>query len=462
MTSIIPDLTSNENTVFSRIDHFFIQNSFSKLLKRSNFYKESGVPCVTILKELFTLVFTGKNLFRTLEMKPEELSFRKNTAYRFLNSGHYNWSKLLLLLATKIIAFVNSLTSDDRQSVLIFDDSLYSRSRSKKVELMTRVFDHTTHKYVKGFRMLTMGWSDGNTFLPIGFSLLSSQKPEKVLSPAKQLDKRTVAYKRRAMAVKSTTDVMIDLLRSAANIPAKYVLFDSWFAHPKTILRVKQEERDVICMVKVTEKIHYRHNGKWQPIQELRKLVGDVASAKTGIIGAVIVQIRKEKNSQEFTDVRIVFVQDRTSKKWLALLSTDLKLTEEEVVRIYSKRWDIEVFFKVCKSYLALAKEYQGRNYDAQVAATSIVFLRYTMLAVESRNTQDDRTIGELFYYYSDEMEDIKLSQALIMLIDTLRQVLNNLPVISQDMTNMIMDTFLNTIPQSFKERLLIAARCLR
>jgi hypothetical protein len=66
MTSIIPDLTSSENTVFSRIDQFFIQNSFSKLLKRSNFYKESGVPCVTILKELLTLVFTGKNLFSTL------------------------------------------------------------------------------------------------------------------------------------------------------------------------------------------------------------------------------------------------------------------------------------------------------------------------------------------------------------------------------------------------------------
>ncbi|MEI5987969.1 IS4 family transposase, partial [Dehalobacter restrictus] len=98
MTSIIPDLTSNENAVSSRIDQYFIQNSFSKLLKRCNFYKESGIPCVTILKELFTLVFTGKNLFRTLEMKPEELSFRKNTAYRFLNSGHYNWSKLLLLL----------------------------------------------------------------------------------------------------------------------------------------------------------------------------------------------------------------------------------------------------------------------------------------------------------------------------------------------------------------------------
>jgi len=211
-------------------------------------------------------------------------------------------------------------------------------------------------------------------------------------------------------------------------------------------------------MLKITEKIHYQHNGKWQPLQELRKLVGDVASTKTGIIGSVIAQIREEKTSQEFTDVRIVFVLDRKSKNWLALLSTDLELSEEEVVRIYGKRWDIDVFFKVCKSYLALAKEYQGRNYDAQVAATSIVLLRYAMLAVESRNSQDDRTIGELFYYYSDEIEDIKLSQALIMLINTLRHVLYNFPVLSEEMANMIMDTFLNTIPRSFKERLLFAA----
>lgn len=458
MTSIIPDLTSNENAVSSRIDQYFIQNSFSKLLKRCNFYKESGIPCVTILKELFTLVFTGKNLFRTLEMKPEELSFRKNTAYRFLNAGHYNWSKLLLLLASKIIDFVNSLTNDKRKSVLIVDDSLYSRSRSKKVELMTRVFDHTTHKFVKGFRMLTLGWSDGNTFLPISFSLLSSQKAEKILNPAKSLDKRTIAYKRRTEAMRSTTDALINLLHSAATIPAKYVLFDSWFAHPKTILRVKQEKRDVICMLKITQKIHYHHNGKWQPLQELRKLVGDIADAKTGIIGSITVQIREAKNIQELTDVKIVFVQDRRSKNWLTLLSTDLELSEEEIVRIYGKRWDIEVFFKVCKSYLALAKEYQGRNYDAQVAATSIVFLRYIMLAVESRNNQDDRTIGELFYYYSDEMEDLKFSQALILLIDTLRRVLSDFPVISQELANMIMDAFISTMPRSLKERLLFAA----
>ena len=113
-----------------------------------------------------------------MEICPMELLIN-STFYRFLNCSQYNWSKRLLLLMTKMISFVNSLTSDERKSVLIFDDSLYNRNRSKKVELLTRVFDHTTHKFVKGFRMLTMGWSDGNTFLPVGFSLLSSQNPQK-------------------------------------------------------------------------------------------------------------------------------------------------------------------------------------------------------------------------------------------------------------------------------------------
>ncbi|PTQ56851.1 MAG: hypothetical protein BSOLF_2527 [Candidatus Carbobacillus altaicus] len=34
------------------------------------------------------------------------------------------------------------------------DDSLYSCARSKAVELLAKVHDHTTGKFVRGFRML--------------------------------------------------------------------------------------------------------------------------------------------------------------------------------------------------------------------------------------------------------------------------------------------------------------------
>ena len=48
-----------------------------------------------------------------------------------------------------------------------------------------------------------------------------------------------------------------------------------------------------------------------------------------------------------------------------------MTITEEEIIRIYEKRWDIEVFIKVCKSYLKIIKEcgslfknnHWGKNY---------------------------------------------------------------------------------------------------
>ena len=52
---------------------------------------------------------------------------------------------------------------------------------------------------------------------------------------------------------------------------------------------------------------------------------------------------------------------------------------------------------KVVKSYLALAKEFQGRSYDKMLVHPTIVFLRYAMLTLESRNSNDPRTIGDLF-----------------------------------------------------------------
>ena len=160
------------------------------------------------------------------------------------------------------------------------------------------------------------------------------------------------------------------------------------------------------------------------------------------------VRLREDKQApeNELVDAKIVFVRDRRRDQWLALLSTDTAIEDEEIVRIYGKRWDIEVFFKVCKSYLALAKEFQARSFDMQVATTTIVFLRYAMLAMESRKANDDRTIGDLFLW--EEMADNQSSQSLMLLVDILRHVLNVMPIKSEALTNVIMDNFLNAIPQ--------------
>jgi len=95
------------------------------------------------------------------------------------------------------------------------------------------------------------------------------------------------------------------------------------------------------------------------------------------------------------------------------LISTNLELPNEDIVRIYGKRWDIEVFFKMAKQHLKLAKEIQSRDYDALVAHTSIVFMRYMFLAYQNRIETDNRTFGELFYACCQEVSDISFVEAL-------------------------------------------------
>jgi len=51
------------------------------------------------------------------------------------------------------------------------------------------------------------------------------------------------------------------------------------------------------------------------------------------------------------------------------------------------------------------------RDYNMMIAHTTIVFMWYAMLAVESRNYNDLRTISDLFFYtYDEELDDIKFS----------------------------------------------------
>ena len=98
---------------------------------------------------------------------------------------------------------------------------------------------------------------------------------------------------------------------------------------------------------------------------------------------------------------KVVYVRNRNKRKeYLCLISTGVNLDENEIIRIYGKRWDIEVFFKVCKNYLNLSRECNSLSYDAMTAHTAVVFTRYMMLSLESRESNDNRSLGELFYTF--------------------------------------------------------------
>lgn len=121
---IIPHNNEKLNNSKLTIDNFFNSINFVSLLKKSNFYKSKGVPCLSILKYLFSLIFTHKNFYRHLETN--ETKFKKDTVYRFLNSVHYNWKELIAFIASVTInEKIEPLTRRKREKVFIFDDSIY-------------------------------------------------------------------------------------------------------------------------------------------------------------------------------------------------------------------------------------------------------------------------------------------------------------------------------------------------
>ena len=127
---------------------------------------------------IFSLPFSGVNFSRGIVNNPE-LEFRKDAAYEFLKNPRYNWRKFLLGLVTVVVRFMDVLTSEQREKVLIIDDSTYDRSRSKVVELLAWIHDHNANRSLKGFKLMTLGWSDGVSFLPLDFILCSSAKASK-------------------------------------------------------------------------------------------------------------------------------------------------------------------------------------------------------------------------------------------------------------------------------------------
>ena len=152
---------------------------------------------------------------------------------------------------------------------------------------------------------------------------------------------------------------------------------------------------------------------------------------------------------------KVVYVRNRNKKKdCLCLISTDISLNEEEIIRIYGKRWDTEVFFKVCKSYLNLSKECNALSYDAMTAHTAVVFTRYMMLSLESREANDQRSMGEILLYFTDEMSDITWIQAFQMLLEMFRTILADNTELSEEKIDELVDAFMNTLPIVLKSRL--------
>ena len=405
----------------------------SSLLHESNIRKDARtqkaeISCekrtaFEIFQFLLLMVFQGCNLFHFLGSKKQDIACSKSTYHRFLSDPHYNWKRFITQLAAKVIDLTDKLTNQNRFKAFVLDDSFIGRKRSKKVELMAFIFDHVSGKKQKGFNLLTLGWTDGFSFLPVAFNMLSSSNESARLNGINEkIDKRTVGYRNRQEAIQHKPDAAIAMIKEAikAGINASYVLMDTWFTNEPFIKRVTDLGLDVIGMLK-DNKQRYHYHGR---LLDLKEIAAHhvVFNTKRDCLGSIVVTTNREK-----IPVKLVFIRNRNKRdEYLIILSTNCLLDDEEIVRRYGYRWSIECCFKVSKSLLKLGKEFQPVNYDTTVSSTALVFTRFIILEWMRRRENDVHTLGELFYETFEEVRDIELADALGSLLAILEDSLSS------------------------------------
>ena len=437
------------------IRHFEV----GKLLRICRANKAKGFSVVEIFTYLLSCMFSPISTYMSMRIGSFKESYSKNTIYRFCNNAAINWHRFVRLLSKQVIdCFIRPATSDKRLEYFIFDDTPFAKS-GKKTELVSKFFNHVIMKYERGFRILTLLWSDEYSSIPVDFCPLSSGKDELLTCPAKSCDGRSLAGRIRKQARQKAPDILLGMLKDAikAGLKAKYVLFDSWFATPKCITAIKKElSLDVLAMLKKSSKVYYEYQGKQLDLKKIYAMNRKRPGRSKYLLSIEANLIQKE-NRQIVSriPVRIVFVRNRSNRKeWIALISTDMDISETEIIRRYGVRWNIEVFFKTCKQYLKLLKESNSPSFDAFTCHLAIVCVRYMILAVNQRASSDDRTLGELFWLMTAEAAEISFSKTLVLILEALLDTVREFFAVSDQQMEAFTQSFLSKLPQHLRSAL--------
>lgn len=360
-------------------------------------------------------VFNGKD---TVETKAG-----KDTYYGALTNQRMDWRNLLLLFVKRYLSFDRDFdTPENEPKCLIFDDTDIEK-RGKKIEGISKVFNHVNHRFIFGFKLLVAGYWNGSVFIPVDFSFHRenkdnkknkyglTQKQRKQQKKTKRNEGLPVAKRFIELNLKKT-DMLVAMFRRIRQrkIEVDYILTDTWFTSVSLINKLLRVDKKVhiIGMYKYNSKLSIE--GKEYSIKQLRKRKGKMSRQRS-------LKLYYFQYVGEIDGVKVmVFLSKRgVNGAWHTIITTDTNLSFKKTMDIYSTRWTIEVFFKEAKQLLGLGK-CQSTNFDVQVTQTTITMMRYLLISLRHR-MEAYQTIGGIFKDLKQDYVEHKLNKRLLLAI---------------------------------------------
>jgi hypothetical protein len=389
---------------------------FEGILKQVGIVKQKGHTIIELmLVFLFMILENKKSLHCGLEFN--NITKLKTPINDMLNNPKYKWRNLLYKVALRFIKL--SSPSNENDNCIVFDDTSKVKT-GKKTENISWFHDHSLSKYFKGFQNITQVWSNGLSAIVLDFELKIGKKKVKNSKRPKYC-KGTHTEQRNRFSKEKKTDIVIKMIKRTIQrkIPFKYVLWDSWFNNNTSYNYVFKKLVPIgitlISMLKNGSQ-KYKYNNQYYNLKELYKLAGKWHHDRSSGIKykSIDVELLDTSSSRKINERRVIekikicFYKYPNIKRWKAILSTDIKLTEIEVLKIYLRRWSIECVFKEIKQYFGYNQS-KSSKYSAMIADLTIRYVFYNMLCYKKQQMSYP-SMEQLLIEFCEELEEASLT----------------------------------------------------
>jgi hypothetical protein len=388
--------------------------NFSSILKQSNFIKRDvGVPPYMVILQFLYMFLINKKI--SSFMKYSNDSFKKDVYYRLLKNSKYNWRKLLLLTSVNLINKLSSLQKPTDTKVFIIDDTVEIK-RGKYIEGSCKnLWSNKDKRVVKGLNIVSLNYSDTHTDMMLDFSM-NYNKNQIIDSIDNKYHHRSNAYKRRIEGRNGKNIQAINMLKRAlsSGIYADYLLVDSWYAKPNFIKEVRDNGLDTIARVAKSNRI-WQFSGKYKTLEALYNHEKQNKTSKLGNYNSIKYSyVSTITTHKTLGRVKIVFI--RTKENLIPIFSTNIHLSDLEIINTYKKRWNIEQGYKDLREYFQFGKE-ENRIYESLIARITLSFLAYNLTSYINRINNEPQTLGNLFKDLECQLETLAISMELFLKI---------------------------------------------
>jgi predicted nucleic acid-binding Zn finger protein len=304
---------------------------------------------------------------------------------------------------------------------LIFDDSFLLKT-GRYIEKVSRMFDHVSKRFLLGYKLLAMGYWDGEaSFIPLDFSLhrergknkdkpFGLKKKEYRKQYRKKREKGTHSWDRAREADMSKIESALKMFWRAISqgVKVDYVLMDSWFtceAFVRAVKRVKKQTVHLIGMYK-TPKTKFNYLGEGLTHSQIRNKLGKEKRCRK-----LRLHYKEAILDYNGVPIKMFFSRKGSNGKWRVFITTNTELSFIRMIEIYQIRWTEEVFFKEGKQLLGLGR-CQSNDFDAQIADTTVTMIQHILLTLKFR-FEHYETKGALFNHVKEGIIQFRLDERL-------------------------------------------------